>query len=195
MIRSITKTATYLLLTGLVMMFSCKGRDNRSARKSPKGEKEIKLFCSGTDYFSNKQFYRSNSLGESLDQVTAKKKALSNAKQELASSISSTIKAVTDNYVNSREFNNKEEIAERFESLSREVVNQELRGVKTICEKHTMTEEGKYKTYVALELSGEELIQAMNERLSKDEKLKIDYDYEKFKNTFEEEMEKMSTDY
>jgi molecular chaperone DnaK (HSP70) len=29
-----------------------------------------------------------------------------------------------------------------------------------------------------------------NERLSKDEKLKIDYDYEKFKDTFNKEMEK-----
>jgi hypothetical protein len=30
-----------------------------------------------------------------------------------------------------------------------------------------------------------------NENLSKDERLKIDYDYEKFKDTFDKEMEKM----
>ena len=127
-----------------------------------------------------------------MDQVTAKKKALMNAKHELASAIESTIKSVTDNYVNSREFNNSEELEERFESLSREVVNQKLTGVRIICEKHTITPENKYKTYIAIELTGEEIIEAMNSRLSKDEKLKIDYDYEKFKKTFGDEMDKMN---
>jgi hypothetical protein len=87
--------------------------------------------------------------------------------------------------------NNVEEVEERFESLTREVINQKLTGVKTICEKTTKTDEGKYKTYIAIELAGDELMNAMNERLSKDAKLKIDYDYEQFKKTFEEEMKKL----
>jgi len=93
--------------------------------------------------------------------------------------------------VNSREFNNREEVEERFEGLTREVINQELAGVKTICEKMYTTQEGKYKTYIAIELSGEELLSKMNERLSKDERLRIDYDYEKFKEEFEKEMNKL----
>jgi hypothetical protein len=52
------------------------------------------------------------------------------------------------------------------------------------------TKEGNYKTYVAIELSADELVKQYNERLSKDERLKIDYDYEKFKQTFDEEMAK-----
>jgi hypothetical protein len=54
------------------------------------------------------------------------------------------------------------------------------------------TKEGTYKTYIAIELSADELVSKYNERLSKDEKLKIDYDYEKFKETFNKEMDKMS---
>ena len=64
--------------------------------------------------------------------------------------------------------------------------------MKTICEKTTKTSEGKYKTYIALELAGDELMNAMNARLSQDDKLKIDYDYEQFKKTFDAEMEKMA---
>jgi hypothetical protein len=93
--------------------------------------------------------------------------------------------------VNSREMNNKEEVEERFESLNREIVDQTLSGIKTLCEKLVKTDNGTYKTYVALELSADELVSKYNERLSKDERLKIDYDYEKFKETFEKEMEKM----
>ncbi len=172
-----------------VFAVACKSK-KVAADQTPKDEVEVVVPCSGTDYFTTNQAFRSNSSGESMDQVTSKKKALTNARNELAASIQTIVKTVTDNYVNSREFNNKEELEERFESLNREVVNQKLSGIKTICEKLVRTKEGRYKTYVALELSADDLVTAYNERLSKDEKLKIDYDYEKFKKTFEEEMNK-----
>ena len=170
-----------------VLAFSCKGSKQAA---TPKGEVEITVPCSGSDFFTTNKVFRSNSSGESMDQVTSKKKALTNARNELASSIQTTVKTVTDNYVNSREFNNKEELEERFESLNREVVNQQLTGIRTICEKLVKTEAGRYKTYIAIELSADQLVAEYNERLSKDERLKIDYDYEKFKETFNEEMDK-----
>ena len=86
----------------------------------------------------------------------------------------------------------EEEVAERFEGLTREVIDQKLVGVKTICEKQVVVNAtGNYKTYVAIELSAQDLLAAYNDRLSKDERLRIDYDYEKFKETFDKEMEKM----
>ena len=106
--------------------------------------------------------------------MTSKKKAMSNAKAQMASDIQTTMKVVSDNYVKSSEFNNKEEVLERFEENARTVVNQELRGVRTICEKLVKTQEGKYKTYLALELSGEELLNKYSEILGNDENLKIE---------------------
>lgn len=160
--------------------------------KLPTGETEVIVPCSGSEFFTSAQYFRANSIGESQDQVTSKKKALTNARNELAQSIQTTVKTVTDNYVNSREFNNKEELEERFESLNREVVDQTLAGVRTLCEKLVRTEQGAYKTYIAIELSAEELVAKYNERLSTDERLRIDYDYEKFKETFEQEMQRMA---
>jgi hypothetical protein len=184
------KKLNYLSLVVLIaaaLIAGCKGK-----QKIPAGEKEVVVPCSGSDYFTTAKFFRANSIGESQDQVTSKKKALTNARNELAQAINTTVKTVTDNYVNSREMNNKEEVEERFESLNREVVDQTLSGIRTICEKLVKTSQGSYKTYVAIELSADELVSKYNERLSKDERLKIDYDYEKFKETFEKEMEKMS---
>lgn len=177
------------LLIGGMTATSCKGKKEV---KAPTGETEIVVPCSGPEYFSNDEFFRSNAVGESQDQAVSKKKAMSNARADLASSIQTTIKGTIDNYVNSREFNNVEEVTERFEGLTREVINQELAGVRTICEKMFTTADGTYKTYIALELSGQELISAMNERLSSDERLRIDYDYEKFKEEFEKEMDKLN---
>lgn len=171
-----------------VLVIGCKSSKKATTQK---GEVEIIVPCSGPDYFTDKKVFRANSIGESLDQVTSKKKAMTNARNELASAIQTTVKTVTDNYINSREFNNKEELEERFESLNREVVNQELMGMRTICEKLVKTTEGRYKTYLAIELSADELVAEYNEKLSSDERLKIDYDYEKFKKTFEAEMDKL----
>lgn len=189
--RKITAFGRYafLALLSVAVLTGCK---KNKEIKAPDGEVLINEYCSGDEFFSDNEFFRSNGLGESMDQATAKKKALSNARADLASAISTTIKGTVDNYVNSREFNNVEEVEERFEGLTREVINQELKGTKTICQKAVkVTSNGNYKYYVALELSGQDLLTAMNERLGSDERLKIDYDYEKFKETFNEEMEKM----
>lgn len=162
------------------------------SKKVPAGETEVKVECSGPDYFTDSKNFRANSLGESMDQATAKKKALANARAEMASAINTQIKGVIDTYVNSRELNNKEEVSERFEGLTREVVDQRLSGTRTICEKMMrVTATGNYKCYVAIELSAQDLLSAYNERLSKDERLRVDYDYEKFKETFDKEMEKL----
>jgi transposase len=181
-------TLGILIAAASINFTSCKGKEKAEA---PKGEFAIKIECSGKDYFSTKSKFRASAVGESLDQATAKKKAMSNAKAELAGSIQTTIKATIDNYVNSREFNNKEQIEERFEGLTREVIDQKLSGVKLICEEPRGTPQGKTKYYVCLELGADDLVDAINERLTKDESLRIDYDYEKFKETFNAEMEKM----
>ena len=55
----------------------------------------------------------------------------------------------------------------------------------------TKTTEGKFKTYIAIELSAQKLVDKFHERIMKDDLLMIDYDYEKFKDTFEKEMGKL----
>ena len=70
------------------------------------------------------------------------------------------------------------------------MVNQTLTGIRTVCEKLVQTKAGTYKTYIAIELSASDLVTRYNESLSKDEKLRIDYDYEKFRELFEKEMQK-----
>ncbi len=182
--------AAFTLAGGLT---ACKKKQAVVETPNPAGETEVFVHCSGPEYFTNDKVFRANALGESMDQSTAKKKAMSNARQDLASSINTQVKAVIDNYVNSREMNNREEVGERYESLAREVVDQKLTGTKTICEKLMRVDAtGNYKAYVAIELSAQDLLSAYNERLSSDERLRIDYDYEKFKETFNQEMERMN---
>ncbi len=179
---------TFVVITAAAIVIGgCKAKE-----KAPTGEKEVVVPCSGPTFFTDSKTFRANSIGESMDQVTSKKKAETNARNELAQAIQTTVKTVTDNYTNSRTQNTKEDLEQKFESLNREVVDQTLTGLRTICEKLMQTKEGTYKTYIAIELSADDLVKKYNERMSTDDKLKIDYDYQKFKDTFDKEMEKMS---
>lgn len=189
-----TRKLTLILLVSVVAVAGagCKKKKKAAETPKPSGEVLINEYCTGDQYMSTKEAFRATATGESMDRETAKKKARSNAQSELAKTINSTMKIVGDNYVNSTEFNNKEEITETFQEMARTVVDQEIRGAVEICEKLTQRENGTYVSYVALELSGQKIADAYSQGLSQNEKIKADYNYEKFKETFEKEMEKLS---
>src|SRR6476620_2703117 len=111
------KLTYYFLLFALATAFivGCKSKEKT---KPVKGETEVVVPCSGPDYFTTNKFFRANSIGESMDQVTSKKKALTNARNELAQSIQTTVKTVTDNYTNSRSMDKRENLEQRFEQLN-----------------------------------------------------------------------------
>src|SRR5882757_4495736 len=185
--KNVIRLSYVVVIAAAAVFAGCK-----SKQPMPTGEKEVVVPCSGPDFFTTSKIFRANSIGESMDQVTSKKKALTNARNELAQSIQTTVKTVTDNYTNSVSKDKKEDLEQKFESLNREIVDQTLQGLRTICEKLVQTKDGNYKTYVAIELSADDLVKQYNSRLSTDDKLKVDYDYEKFKNTFDKEMDKMA---
>jgi hypothetical protein len=189
-----TRHFTFITMLAIVafMASACNKKKATVETPKPSGEVLINEYCTGDQYQSTKEAFRATATGESMDRETAKKKARSNAQSELAKTISSTMKIVGDNYVNSTEFNNKEEVTETFQEMARTVVDQELRGAIEICEKLTQRENGTFVSYVAIELSGSKIADAYNSGLSQNEKLKADYNYEKFKDTFEKEMEKMA---
>jgi hypothetical protein len=156
----------------------------------PKGEEAVELPCNGPEFFTKKGIIRASAVGESQDQMLAKKKAQANSREQLAATLNVTIKSVVDNYYSSKAIENAEQAKTRFEGLTRQVVEQQLSGVATICEKFTKTKTGTFKCYIAQELSGEELVKGIGAKISQDEKLRLDFEYEKFKNEFNKEIDK-----
>ena len=159
------------------------------------GEVEVIIPCSGPDYSTNKKHIRASGMGMSGDMNMAKKKAMAEATSALASTLNTLVERVATNYVNSYQVGETEEGKQKFEDMAKIVVKQKLTGISVICEKTMKTPEGKYKVYVAIELGGDELLEGINNSISRgisnDTKLRIDYDYDKYKNEFEKEMEKL----
>jgi len=191
-----TKSMTLLMILALSLglLIGCKSsKSTTTSVKPPSDEQEVVRYCYGPQYNSDKEHFRASATGESMDQMMSEKKAMTEARSKLAAQIETLVKTVTDNYGKSTEVNKKEEMLGRYETLTREVVKQKLSGTIEICNKQTKTKEGNYKTYVTIELAGNDVLSGLNSRLSSDQVLKVDYNYEKFKKTFEDEMNKMDT--
>lgn len=172
-----------VLIAG-VMFTQCRSKE----AALPSGETRVELLCSGSEYFTDSEYFRASSMGESSNITNSKRMALSNARAELAGQIGVLVSGVVDNYYQQAGVEERTEFAERYEGLFREIVNERLAGTRTICEEVTRTAEGRYRTYVAIELTGNEILNAANQRIIQDERLRLDYDYERFKNTFNEEI-------
>ena len=93
------RVSVLFLLVGAVsfMVTSCKSTKTVSSKEM--GEVEVLTPCTGSAFQSNSKAFRFSAIGESMDQMTAKKKAMSEARAGLAASINTVVKAVTDNYV------------------------------------------------------------------------------------------------
>ena len=163
---------------------------------APQGETEVIVPCSGPEYRTNNKYIRASAVGLSGDMNMAKKKALTEVSAQLASSMNQLVERVAINYGNSYQVGESEEAKSKFEDMAKIVVKEKLSGLRIICEKTMRTSDGKYKVYIAAELAGDELMDGINSCVSKsisnDTKLRIDYDYEKFKKVFEEEMSKLA---
>ena len=175
----------------LIVTNSCKAPKNV---EKATGATEVSLPLSGKEYQSDKDNFRAKQSGKSPDLATAKKIALQNAKSELAGNIQSVVKRVTDQYTNQRTVGNKQDFENKFEELAREVVNQTLSDVKIIGEKVYKETDNTYTYWVAIEDSKSAVLAGIDKKISKDDKLQLDYDKKKFEDIFNAEMEKMKND-
>ncbi len=179
-----------LFIAALFVCASC-GSSKQSVSQASQ-DVEIITYCEGPEYMTDDEYFRASGMGMSTSQQLANQKAMSAARAALASSLAVKVKAVTDNYLSSYEVSGDEEARGRYQSRALEVVNQTLNGVRVLCQKTTMSPDGKYKSYVAIELAGNDVAAAVGKSISNDEKLRTDFEYEKFKEVFDKEMSDFS---
>ena len=122
----------------------------------------------------------------------ARSMAANAARTQLAAQVSATVKSVVDNYTSEYISGENSEFNQRVQDISRTVVNQLLVGTPITCE-GTMpgSQPGNTICFACVELTGQSVMDAISSKISNDEKLRTDFEYEKFKKVLEEEMSKM----
>jgi len=171
---------------------SCKGK--KAPVHPQPNEVDITIPCQ-KEGRSDKNNFRADAMATSSDMSLSREKALLNAKQKLSSLINSTLKSVSDYYKNETEVGKNSDFESKFESMTREVVNQKLSNVEVTCEKNTFDKSsGKYNTYIAISVNKDDLLNGVNKGITQDEKLRVDYDKMKFEQIFNQEMDKLANE-
>jgi len=193
-LKKINMKTSRLLIIPAVAVLALAGCKSKKATPVAKdtGAVEISVPFSSKEYRSDENNFRAKQVGKSPDIATAKKIAFQNAKSEMAGNINSVVKRVTDQYTNQRTVGNTQEFENKFEELSRDVVNLEMSNVKEIGEKIYKEPDGGYSYWIAIEADKKEVFDKLDARISSDAKLKLDYDKQKFQQIFDSEMKKMA---
>lgn len=155
-------------------------------------EKPIYEYCSGADYKSTQEAFRSSAMGQSMDRDIAKRKALTYAMSEMAETITVIIKIVGENYVKSNEVSNKIGVMEELNEMASLLVDQELRRCDQICNKLTQLPDGTYRSYAAIELNAEFILNAIHAGFSQNDRIKAEYNHQVFERVFKNEMNKLT---
>jgi hypothetical protein len=161
-----TQAATALLLFAAISLTACKG-----GGASPQGTK-VKTPFSGSKYESNGTWFRGVGQGASVKTNIAKGKADIEAKNQVASQVGTNVRAVTDQYLGQTENAQAADVADKFQSLIREVMNTELADLRKVGEETYFNEETKeYTVYVAYEVRKAAMFRFMKQKARAERKV------------------------
>lgn len=104
-----------------------------------------------------------SAVGESIDEMYSKQKALSDARVGIASLVQTHVQALSTKYTDSKNSNQTEQLDEKRQDANRQVINQTLRNIKVACQQTRKTKSGNYKTYIRLEINRSEIEKSFKE--------------------------------
>lgn len=134
--------------------------------------------CTGSEYTSNQDFFRASASALSGDATASKKKAVITARTQ----ISTQIKQKAQSAIASQSQWGETETTQ-FLSVVQAVIQQEVAGLKVICEEGTQTG-GKYQTSVVVELPKAGVLTHILAQVKGHSTLKGVFDEGKFKQAF-----------
>jgi hypothetical protein len=147
-------------LVTVVMLASCSPK--------PYGEK-VKEPFRGNAYESNNRFWRATGKGASSKDNVARGKADIDAKSLLAGQVNTTMKQVADQYLGQTENADAADVADKFQSLVRQVMSTEIADLRKIGEQKYYNEKAKeYTVFIAYEIKKNAMLRFMKKQAKVD---------------------------
>src|SRR5687768_17368504 len=123
-----------------------------SCTSSQLGQK-VKEPFRGNAYESNNRFFRATGKGVSSQDNIARGKADIEAKAQLAGQVNTTMKQVADQYLGQTENEKAADVADKFQSIVRQVMNTNIADLQKIGEKKYYNDkDNKYTVFIAYEI-------------------------------------------
>ena len=155
--KAINQTLTVFVLFILV-----------SCASSPFGTK-VKEPFQGNAYMSNNRFWRASGKGSSSQDNIAKGKADIDAKAQLAGQVNTTMKMVADQYLGQTENAQAADVADKFQSLVRQIMNTDMADLRKMDEKKFYNEKTKeYTVFIEYEIKKNAMLRFMKKQAKVD---------------------------
>lgn len=136
---------------------------------SPFGQK-VKEPFRGNAYESNNRFFRSTGKGTSSQDNIARGKADIDAKAQLAGQVNTTMKQVADQYLGQTENADAADVADKFQSLVRQVMNTDIADLRKIGEQKYYNAKAKeYTVFIAYEIKKNAMLRFMKKQAKVDQ--------------------------
>ena len=142
-----------------------------SKKVNPAGDKVVQPF-SGSKYQSNAAWFRGTGTGVSQAQNIARSKADLDAKNQLAGQVGTSMRAVTDQYLGQTGDAQASDVADKFQSLVREVMATEMADLRKFDEEVRYNETTKdFTVYVAYEIRKNAMFRFMKKQARANDKV------------------------
>ncbi|MDL5048611.1 hypothetical protein QQ054_21590 [Oscillatoria amoena NRMC-F 0135] len=132
--------------------------------------KKVREPFQGNAYESNNRFWRGTGKGTSSQDNIARNKADLDAKAQLAGQVNTTMKQVADQYLSDTGNERAADVAEKFQSLVRQVMNTDISDLRKIGEQKYYNEKSKeYTVFMAYEIKKNAMLRFMKRQAKVDQ--------------------------
>jgi hypothetical protein len=132
--------------------------------------KKVREPFQGNAYESNNRFWRGTGKGSSSQDNIARSKADLDAKAQLAGQVNTTMKQVADQYLGQTENERAADVADKFQSLVRQVMNTDISDLRKMGEKKFYNDKTKeYTVFMAYEIKKNAMLRFMKRQAKVDE--------------------------
>lgn len=132
--------------------------------------KKVNEPFTGSSYMSNNRFWRGTGKGVSSQDNIARNKADLDAKSQLAGQVNTTMKQVADQYLSDTGNERAADIADKFQSLVRQVMNTDITDLRKIGERKYFNDKTKeYSVFMAYEIKKNAMLRFMKRQAKVDQ--------------------------
>lgn len=132
--------------------------------------KKVREPFQGNAYESNNRWWRGTGKGSSSQDNIARSKADLDAKAQLAGQVNTTMKQVADQYLGQTENEKGADVADKFQSLVRQIMNTNISDLRKMGEQKYYNEETKeYTVFMAYEIKKNAMLRFMKKQAKVDQ--------------------------
>lgn len=144
----------------------CKG-----GKKVTSAGTKVEMPFTGSKYESNNRFFRGTGVGVSTAQNISRSKSDLDAKNQLAGQVGTNMRSVADQYLGETGNAQASEVADKFQSLVREVMSTQLADLRKIGEETRVNDAKEYTTYTAYEIKKAAMFRFMKKQARMNNKI------------------------